>query len=53
MNLSSQQKNGIWKKSVLEKAKAIYEGKDAAGMKREYAGIALWYIDKKLKTVKK
>ena len=47
------QKSGTWSRAVLEKVKAAYENKDAEGKKKEYAGIVIWYIDKKLKAVTK
>ena len=42
------QKRGIWGRSVLEKVKNKYRNADEKGYKKEYAGVAIWYIDKKL-----
>lgn len=48
--LSRMKKDGVWSKNILKKVKQKYENKDASGMKKEYAGIVIWYIDKKLKS---
>ncbi len=53
LELSKIQKNGVWNKTILEKVKNKYESTDAAGMKKEFVGIAIWYIDKKLKAAGK
>lgn len=41
-------KRGIWGRNVLEKVKNKYINADENGYKKEYAGVAIWYIDKKL-----
>ena len=43
------QKNGIWKKKNIEDMIAYYQSKDSEGKKKEYAGIVLWYLQKKSK----
>lgn len=47
--LGKLQKNGIWGKKVLETMKSKYESVDLDGKKKEYAGIVLWYLEKKIK----
>lgn len=51
MELRKLQKSGIWSEKILRKIRQKYEDKDAFGMKKEYAGIVIWYIDKRLKAV--
>jgi hypothetical protein len=34
---------------LMESVKAIYEGIDSDGKRKEYAGIVLWYLEKRLK----
>lgn len=46
--LATMQKNGLWNRKLLEKVYLSYSSADADGMKKEYAGIVLWYIGKKL-----
>lgn len=46
--LNKMQKSGIWGKHILEQAKKKYMEKDRMGRKKEYAGVAIWYLDKKL-----
>ena len=46
--LCKMQKRGIWGRNVLEKVKNKYINADENGYKKEYAGVAIWYIDKKL-----
>ena len=53
LQLRTLQKSGNWKKSTLEKVKQKYENKDENGQKIEYAGIALWYINKRLERAEK
>ena len=43
------QKKGIWSRRVIESIKEQYEKMDITGKKKEYAGIVLWYLNKKLK----
>ena len=47
--LGKLQQKGIWSKKVLETMKSQYENTDLNGKKKEYAGIVLWYLEKKLK----
>lgn len=47
--LSKQMKNGNWKRCMVQKLKSSYENCDTQGRKKEYAGAALWYLNKKLK----
>ncbi|MCI8337061.1 MAG: TIGR02646 family protein [Lachnospiraceae bacterium] len=49
--LSDMQNRGIWGKRILERVKQKYMEKDGMGRKKEYAGVAIWYIDRKLKNV--
>ncbi len=49
--LSDMQNKGIWGKRILERVKQKYMEKDGMGRKKEYAGVAIWYIDRKLKNV--
>lgn len=46
--LSSLQKEGMWNKKVLQKVLKWCRDPDAHGRKKEYAGIAIWYIEQKL-----
>ena len=50
--MRKMQKQGTWNKKVLETTRARYESVDANGKKKEYAGIALWYLDKRIKSAK-
>lgn len=50
--LSQMQKNGIWNDKILSMVKNKYELQNAQGMKKEYAGIVTWYLNKKLKNIK-
>ena len=50
--MSKMQKRGIWNKKILEAMRTKYENVNSEGKKSEYAGIALWYLDKRLKNVK-
>lgn len=45
--MRKMQKNGIWGRKIIEAIKAQYERTDLMGMKKEYAGIVLWYLDRK------
>lgn len=49
MELARMRKRGLWNKVILKKVRSKCEDKNRAGMKREYVGIAIWYLDKKLK----
>lgn len=46
--LKKKQSTGDWSKAFLAKVRDMYTGTDADGNKREYAGIILWYLDKKI-----
>lgn len=46
--LSNKQERGTWNKKLLEKTISLYEQPDAMDKKKEYAGIVLWYLKKKL-----
>ena len=48
IKLSKLQKHGEWKKSIIEKIKHEYERVGSDGMKKEYAGIVIWYLNRKL-----
>ncbi len=45
------QRKGNWNRKQLEVMKRQYEKTDSDGRKKEYAGIVLWYLDKRLKKV--
>ena len=47
--LGKLQQKGIWSKKVLEIMKSQYESADLNGKKKEYAGIVVWYLEKKMK----
>lgn len=47
--MSKKQMQGTWKQKMIENIKEQYETADLQGKKREYAGIAIWYLDKRLK----
>ncbi len=49
MELRKMQQKGIWNHKLMESVKAIYEGIDSDGKRKEYAGIVLWYLEKRLK----
>ena len=42
------QQNGIWNRKIVENMLSFYQGTDSEGMKKEYAGIVVWYLQKKL-----
>lgn len=42
------QQNGQWNRKFIESMLAFYQGADSAGKKKEYAGIVVWYLQKKL-----
>lgn len=42
-------KSGTWSRTVLQKMLKSYENKDKEGKYREYSGIVIWYLKKKLK----
>lgn len=52
LQMSQMQKQGIWGKNMLEKIKEKYMRLDANGQRKEYAGVAIWYLNNKLKSVK-
>ena len=47
--LGKLQKNGIWSKKILETMKSKYENTDLDEKKKEYAGIVVWYLEKRMK----
>lgn len=47
--LERKMPNGIWSKEKLEAFIAEYSKPDADGRKKEYLGIVIWYLNKKLK----
>lgn len=47
--MSKLQRNGIWKKKNIEDMIIYYQSSDSDGKKKEYAGIVLWYLQKKLR----
>lgn len=50
--LSKMQKSGKWGKGMLERVRQKYMEKDEMGRRREYAGVAIWYIDRNLKKIR-
>ncbi len=42
------QQKGIWNRKIVENMLSFYQGTDSEGMKKEYAGIVVWYLQKKL-----
>ena len=42
-------KRGLWSEYFLSKIKQSYSEKDSLGQYREYIGIVLWYLDKRIK----
>lgn len=46
--MSKLQRTGIWNRRLLENMLSIYQGTDSEGKKMEYAGIVVWYLQKKL-----
>lgn len=50
--MRKMKKQGTWNKKMLETVRARYESVDVDGKKKEYAGVALWYLDKRLKSVR-
>lgn len=50
--MSKLKKQGIWNRKMLETTRARYGEVDVDGKKKEYAGIALWYLDKRIKSAK-
>lgn len=50
--MRKMQKQGTWNRKMLETTRARYESADVDGKKKEYAGVALWYLDKRLKSVR-
>ena len=45
----SKEKTGDWPQGNLRKMLKIYEGKDREGKYREYSGIVIWYLRKRLR----
>lgn len=48
--ITSLGKNG-WKKSNIEKILKVYQEKDASGRKKEYCGVVMDYLTKKLRSI--
>lgn len=46
--LSKLRKNGKWNSTLLQKQFAHYSGVDENGKKQPYAGIIIWYLQKRL-----
>lgn len=42
---------GNWNYKMLQTMKQKYSRRDTEGKKREYAGIVLWYLDKKINSI--
>ena len=49
LQMSKMQRNGIWSQKIIESMKAQYEKTDSDGKKKEYAGIVLWYLEKRIR----
>lgn len=47
--MRKMQQNGDWDRKSLEKMLSLYQDVNPEGLKKEYAGIAVWYLKKKLK----
>lgn len=47
--LSVIRKQGTWKRAEIAHLRNIYASLDQEGKRKEYAGIVLWYLDKKMK----
>ena len=45
----SKEKTGDWPQGNLRKMLKIYESKDKEGKYREYSGIVIWYLRKRLR----
>lgn len=52
-NLVSEKRKGNWNSKMLQSMKQKYEQYDSEGKKREYAGIVLWYLNKKLRSLER
>ncbi len=50
--LIGQKENGTWSRKFLNLVKSEYQSKDNDGKYEEYAGIILWYINKRLEKAK-
>jgi len=48
LKLSKERSKGNWNRRMLQAMKTKYKQCNSKGMKKEYAGIVLWYLDKKL-----
>lgn len=48
LQMSQVQQNGNWSRSFVENMLKQYQGKNSQGKKMEYAGIVVWYLQKKL-----
>lgn len=46
--MSKLRQKGTWNRKIVEDMMSFYQGTDAKGMKKEYAGIVVWYLQKKL-----
>lgn len=47
--MSKMKQKGNWNRKFIESIKAQYEDADLYGKKKEYAGIVLWYLEKRLR----
>ena len=46
--LSRMKSKGNWNRRMLESVKSTYEKYDAEGKRKEFAGVALWYLNKQI-----
>lgn len=44
-------KENAWKKGQIQKVLSVYENMDSDGQKKEYAGIVIWYLKKRLRRI--
>ena len=51
--LSRKKPLGNWTPRMLKAIKDKYENYDVNGRKKEYAGIIIWYLDKKIRSMEK
>lgn len=49
--LGHEKQKGNWNYKMLQTMKQKYSRRDTEGKKREYAGIVLWYLDKKINSI--
>jgi len=50
--MSKLQQKGIWNRKMIESMLKVYQGTDSEGKKREYSGIVVWYLKKKMNKAK-